>query len=174
VTFDLLPTIAKLLDVELPAERIIDGRDILPLMTGEPDAKSPHDFFYCYWGGELQAVRGRRWKLHFPHEYRTLNGREGGHDGYPVNYDQAKIGAELFDLKNDVGETTDVAAEHPDVVARLTAAAERARADLGDKLTGREGKNIRPAGQAGPDERSEGPQNPKRRQERAAARRSVD
>jgi hypothetical protein len=54
----------------------------------------------------------------------------------------------LYDLKSDVGETTDVAAEHPEVAARLSAAAERARDDIGDVLTGRQGRNVRPPGRA--------------------------
>jgi arylsulfatase A-like enzyme len=149
VTFDLMPTIAGLLGTELPAERRIDGRDIWPLMSGAPDAQSPHDAFYCYYDGGLRAVRDRRWKLHLPHQYRTLAGREGGRGGYPVEYDQATIGQELFDLDNDIGETTDVAAEHPEVVERLLAAAEQARSDLGDVLTDRKGPNIRPPGRAG-------------------------
>src|SRR5688572_5093628 len=53
-TIDLLPTVARLLDVELLAERKIDGRDIWPLMTGEPGAKTPHDYFYCYYDHELR------------------------------------------------------------------------------------------------------------------------
>ena len=53
---------------------------------------------------------------------------------------------ELYDLNSDVGETTNVAAEHPDVVKRLQALAEQARDDLGDSLTQREGKNRRPPG----------------------------
>ncbi len=54
---------------------------------------------------------------------------------------------ELFDLKNDVGEKTNVADQHRDVVARLAAAAEEARAELGDVLTGRAtGRGVRPPG----------------------------
>ncbi len=147
-TIDIMPTVAKLLDTTLPDHKI-DGHDIRPLMFGEAGAKSPHHAFYCYYqGGELQAVRDRRWKLHAPHSYRTLNGRPGGTNGKPVNYQQQKIGAELFDLKNDVGETTDVANQHPQVVARLKAELEKGRADLGDKLTGTQGSGIRPAGKA--------------------------
>jgi arylsulfatase A len=149
-TFDLLPTVAKLLGVELPSDRIIDGRDIWPLMTAEPGAKTPHEYFYCYYDHELRAVRDERWKLMLPHKSRTLNGREGGRDGYPVQYDQASIGLELYDLDADVGESKNVADEHPDVVARLTKAAEAARDDLGDSLMGRTGKNVRPPGRVKP------------------------
>lgn len=145
-TIDLLPTVAKLLQIELPAERTIDGRDIWPLMTASPGAASPHKAYYCYYDNQLRAIRDERWKLLFPHQSRTLGGRAGGVDGYPVQYDQVDVGPALYDLDADVGETRDVAAEHPDVVARLTAAAEQARDDLGDSLTGRTGKNIRPPG----------------------------
>jgi hypothetical protein len=100
----------------------------------------------------LQAIRDRRWKLHFPHQYRTLNGREGGQGGAPVPYEQAKIGLELFDLKNDIGETTNVAATHPEIVARFQKQADIARADLGDKLTNRIGNGLRPVGRLGPND----------------------
>ena len=52
----------------------------------------------------------------------------------------------LYDLVADVGETTDVAALHPDVVARLQALAEQARDDLGDSLTQRTGRGVREPG----------------------------
>jgi hypothetical protein len=92
-------------------------------------------------------VRDRRWKLFFPHKSNTLGGRPGGRDGTPVQYEPMNVGHWLFDLQNDVGETTDVAAEHPDVVARLKQQAEKARATLGDVLTGRKGSEVRPAGE---------------------------
>ncbi len=155
-TIDMLPTIAALIGAQLP-EHKIDGQDIRPLMFGAAGAQSPHESFYCYYsGGELQAVRDRRWKLHFPHSYRTLAGRPGGKDGLPAQYQQDKIGLELFDLKNDVGETTNVAAAHPEVVERLQACAQRARDDLGDKLTKAKGAGIRGPGHLEPqDERLE-------------------
>lgn len=142
-TMDLLPTVAGLIGAD-PPERPIDGRDILPLLTS--DAPTPHEVMYCYNHRELHAVRDQRWKLHVPHPYRTLNGRAGGTAGRPVRYDAAKTGLELYDLQNDPGETTDVAAEHPEIVERLLTHAEAARADLGDKLTKREGTGVRPAG----------------------------
>lgn len=145
-TIDLLPTIAALIDADLPDHKI-DGKDIRPLMFGEEGAVSPHEAFACYYaGGQLQAIRDRRFKLHFPHRYRTLAGREGGSGGQPVAYQQAKIGNALFDLKNDVGETTNVADQFPDVVARLEAAAEKYREDLGDSLNKRSGSGRRPPG----------------------------
>lgn len=147
MTIDILPTVARLLNVPLPKERIIDGKDIWPLLAREKGAKSPHEALYIYWGGALEAVRSGKWKLHLPHEYRTLNGKPGGRDGQPAPYTNAKIDTALFDLEADPGETRDVAAEHPDVLRRLLELAEQAREDLGDTATGRRGKNLRPAGQ---------------------------
>ena len=145
-TIDILPTIARLIDVELPKDRIIDGRDIWPLMNGQPGAKSPHEAFYFYWDRELQGVRSGPWKLHFPHAYRSLDGAPGS-GGKPGPYKQARIGLELFDLEHDIGETTNVADRHPEVVRRLQVLAEEARNDLGDSATRRQGKNVRQPGQ---------------------------
>jgi arylsulfatase A len=144
-TIDVLPTFAKLAGAQPPAGRKIDGLDIWPLLSGQPGAKTPHEHFYYYWNLALEAVRSGEWKLHLPHEYRTLAG-EPGNDGQPGPYKQAKIELALFNLARDVGESQNVAAEHPDVVQRLLAIAEEARADLGDSLTGREGAGRRPPG----------------------------
>jgi arylsulfatase A len=143
-TMDVFPTVAKLIGAELPTDRTIDGKDIWPLMSGEKDAKSPHDVFYCYYDRQLRAVRDRRWKLVLPHEYRSLNGKPGGRDGNPAPYKQLKTKEALYDLKTDIGEAHDVAASHPEIVARLQREAEKARATLGDTLTGREGNEVRP------------------------------
>ncbi len=148
MTIDLLPTIAGLAGAALP-EKKIDGLDIWPLLSGEAGAKSPHDAFYFYYGvNELQAVRSGPWKLVLPHTYRTLGGRPGGTGGIPVKYEAAKTALALYDLKEDVSETTDVAADHPEVVSRLQVLAESARADLGDALVKRAGAGTRPAGES--------------------------
>jgi arylsulfatase A len=143
-TIDVLPTMAKLIGADLPTDRIIDGKDIWPLLAGEPGAKTPHDAYFYYWGDELQAVRSGKWKLHFPHTYPKPN--PPGQGGKPGPYKQMKTGTELYDLDADRGETTDVAAKHPEVVSRLQALAERCREDLGDSATGQKGKNVRPPG----------------------------
>ena len=76
-----------------------------------------------------------RWKLQLPHSYKTLAGRPGGTNGVPVPYAQRKIEkVELYDLVHGISETTDVAAQHPEIVKQLEAEAEKARADLGDAL----------------------------------------
>ncbi len=146
-TVDILPTVAKIIGAKLPDHKI-DGHDILPLMTGAVGASSPHTTMPCYYANdELQAIRDPQWKLILPHTYRTLAGRSGGLDGIPAKYENVKIGLELYDMKNDRSESKNVAQEHPEIVARLQAAAERWRVDLGDKLSDRKGSGIRPHGQ---------------------------
>jgi arylsulfatase A len=148
MTIDLFPTIARRVGAELPGHPI-DGLDVWPLLTGEPGAKNPHDaYLFYYEQNELQSVVSGdgRWKLQLPHTYRTLAGHPGGQGGLPSKYEQRKLGRPgLYDLATDVSETNDVADGHPDVVARLLAVAERARDDLGDALTKRAGKGVRPA-----------------------------
>jgi arylsulfatase A-like enzyme len=145
MTIDILPTVARLAGAELPGHPI-DGRDIWPLMVGEPGARSPHEAYYFYWGEELQAVRSGRWKLHFPHGFRTMDGQAPGSGGVPGSYRQESTGLALFDLEADPGESADVKIDHPDVVARLERLAESARAELGDSRTGAKGAGLRPAG----------------------------
>jgi arylsulfatase A len=145
MSIDLLPTFARLAGAELSSERIIDGKDIWPLLARESGAKSPHEVLYFYWEKELHAVRAGKWKLHFPHPYHT-NPRPGA-GGQMGPEGDARIELSLFDLESDIGETKNVAADHSEIVERLTAVGERARDDLGDSLTRRTGKNVRPAGQ---------------------------
>jgi arylsulfatase len=149
MTIDLFPTIAKLVGAELPQHKI-DGLDVWPLITGAKGATNPHDAYYSYYHqSQLQAVTSGdgRWKLYLPHAYRTLAGRPGGQDGIPAKYAQAKISEpELYDLERDVREVTNVAARHPEIVQRLLAFAEQARADLGDTLTQRKGSGVRELG----------------------------
>jgi arylsulfatase len=149
MTIDLFPTIAKLIGAEMPAHKI-DGLDVWPLIVGENGATNPHDgYAFYYEQNQLQAVTSPdgRWKLQFPHTYRTLGGRPGGKDGIPAKYEPRKIeAAELYDLVSDIGETRNVAATHPEVVARLEAFAEKTREDLGDSLTKRAGKGLRAPG----------------------------
>jgi arylsulfatase A-like enzyme len=145
MTIDLLPTVAGLAGATVPSDRIIDGRDIWPLLASSRRTADPHDALYFYWGRELHAVRSGRWKLHVPHPYQSLE--SAGKDGSPGKYVRKEIELSLFDLDKDPGESTNVAHVHPDVVKKLMDYVERAREDLGDSLTNRPGKNVRAAGQ---------------------------
>ena len=128
MTIDILPTVAHLIGAKLPEHRI-DGKNIWPLFTSDK-AKSPHDAYYFYYGKQLQAVRSGKWKLHFPHGYRTMAGRPGGKDGIPTNYSQAKISLSLFDLHEDIGESKDIKDQHPDVTERLSKLGKAFDADM--------------------------------------------
>ena len=95
-TMDLLPTFAKLAGAEVPADRVIDGKDIWPVLSG--DAKTPHEAFFYHGGNRLAAVRSGDWKLHID--------------------DQGRPSA-LFNLKSDIGEKTNVLKAHPEIAERL-------------------------------------------------------
>jgi uncharacterized sulfatase len=109
-TMDILPTIAGIVGVPLPAGRAIDGQDIGAFLQGK--GPSPDEWFFYYdAGGRLEGVRDRRWKLHLT---------------FP---EKAEPVAALFDLWVDPSERWDVAAEHSDIVTRLS---ERMRQFAGD------------------------------------------
>ena len=131
---DLLPTFANLAGAALPKSRRIDGRNIGPLLTAELEAKSPHEAFFYYHMDQLQAVRSGRWKLYLPLEKPLGRIAQYGPTDVP----------RLYDLRNDLAETANVAGEQSEVVRRLQALAEEARRDLGDY--GQPGQNQRPAG----------------------------
>ena len=124
-SMDLFPTLAGLCGAEVPTDRTIDGRDISAIWF-DATAVSPHEAFFYYWMNDLEAVRAGRWKLHFSKRGKEIS--------------------ELYDLDADISEATDVATEHADVIAQLTAIAERARASLGDARLGRAGNDIRAIG----------------------------
>lgn len=148
-TIDLLPTIAAFTGAALPTAKL-DGKDIRPLMTGGPEARTPHRALPIYYGGnELQAVIGPRHKLVLPHRYRTLGDQPKAKDGIPVKYRQASVTKqELYDLTTDPGESKDISASHPEELATLMAAAAASRSELGDALAKQKGSENRPAGRS--------------------------
>jgi arylsulfatase len=154
-TMDLFVSFAKWMGAPLPRNKI-DGIDLTRFLLGEKGAKG-RDAFWFYSGEELHAVRVGDWKLHVPHEYLTVAAAPGK-GGKPSNWENLKpqaievsgirgiasrhgyrvekIGLALYNLKQDPGETNNVAAAHPEIVARLQQEVARARADLGDTVTG--------------------------------------
>ena len=143
-TLDILPTVATVTGAPLPA-RTIDGVSLLPALEGA-SGEGPRDRFLFYYGGELRGVREGKWKRVFEHRTRSYVGVDPGTDGLPGPYAFPTVPAALYDLEADLGETTDVSAAHPEVVARLDALAEEARETLGDRLQGRRGAEVRPPG----------------------------
>lgn len=142
-TIDILPTVAQLVGAELP-ELPIDGKNIFPLMVS--DSPSPHESIpYYYADGQLQAIRNERWKLVFPHQYRSIAGKKGRSDGRPVDYQNRKIEKpELYDLDHDVSESSNIIDSNPQQFEMLQQLADRWRSELGDSLTGQKGNAIRP------------------------------
>lgn len=145
MNIDLLPTIAGLIGADLP-EKPIDGLDIWPVLSG--DGENPHDGYWVYYKqNELQAIIADEWKLVLPHQYRTMGGAPGGTDGTPNRYSGDKtVKPELYHLHTDLGEQKDVAEENPEVMKRLLAIADKARAELGDRLTKTTGTGNREPG----------------------------
>lgn len=123
---DLFPTLAALAGGSVPTDRTIDGKDIQKLWLTEGE-DSPHDAFYYYWMNNLEAVRSGRWKLHFSKKKETIR--------------------ELYDLDADIGETTNLYEQHPDVVEKLEALADLARASLGDARLNIVGNDVRAIGE---------------------------
>jgi arylsulfatase A-like enzyme len=130
---DLCPTLAALAGTAAPTDRIIDGKDIRPLLIGEAGATSPHEAFFYYIMNHLMAVRVGKWKLHV--------------NSFDWSALRVVPMTGLYDLENDIGETTDLYDQHPEIVAALEARLAACRQDLGDASMGVVGQNIRPVGQ---------------------------
>ncbi|WP_439481301.1 sulfatase family protein [Cyclobacterium plantarum] len=148
MTIDILPTIAHITGAALP-EKKIDGKNILPLIKVEENASSPQDAYYIYYNqNELQAVIMGKWKLVFPHRYRSLpDDFVAPTDGIPGKYEMIELEEmALFDLENDVSEKTNLIHENPDIVKEMMQLADKAREDMGDALNDKEGKNRRSPG----------------------------
>jgi arylsulfatase A-like enzyme len=104
--WDFLPTAAEIAGAKTPAD--IDGISMLPTLLGKP--QKGHDFLYweSHQGGFAQAVRMGDWKA--------------------VRFG-LKEPLELYSLKNDIAEKNNVAAKHPDIVAKIEKYLETARTD---------------------------------------------
>jgi arylsulfatase len=146
-TLDILPTIAAITNTSLP-EKKIDGLNMLPFLTGEVQ-NSPRNEFYYYYQGDLCAVRKNNWKLVLPHKYRSYEGVEPGKDGWPGPYARGESELELYNLKDDISEKTNVLDLHPEIVDELMKIAEEARLALGDDITDQEGTEVRVCGRVG-------------------------
>jgi arylsulfatase A-like enzyme len=132
---DVLPTLVKLAGGEVPSDRVIDGRDIWPLLSGR-SKQSPHEALFYFKGNRLEAVRCGAWKLAIVEQIESGIDKEKRPSIKPFV-------PKLFNLDADIGETTDVAARHPEVVKRLRGCIQQIDGDLG--ITGR-GPGVRPSG----------------------------
>jgi len=100
IALDILPTAAVAAGGELPADRNIDGVNLLPYLTGKKK-QAPHEILF-WRSGQNHAVRKVSWKL-------------------------VKMGSEtgLFDLASDIGESRDLKEERPDVLRKMEKAFEQ-------------------------------------------------
>ncbi|SDF11743.1 arylsulfatase [Pricia antarctica] len=147
MAIDILPTIAEITDSKLP-EKTIDGMNVWKVLTGEAEESPQEAYFYYYRVNELHGVRYGKWKLYFPHTYRTMNGQEPGKDGLPGEYRMVDLEEiELYNLEKDESETNNVADENPEVVEKIKELADDMRARLGDSLRDMEGSETREPGQ---------------------------
>jgi arylsulfatase A-like enzyme len=95
--WDFLPTLAQAARTRAP--RDIDGISFLPTLQGLPqNQKHPFLYWEFHQGGSQQAARMGNWKA-----VRPSLGK----------------GLELYDLKTDIGETKNVAAQNPDVIIKI-------------------------------------------------------
>ncbi len=123
MNLDLFPTLFVLAGVEIPKDRIIDGKNIHGVLSGR-DARPPHEAIYFYHYDLLEGIRMGKWK-YFERMNRYV---------WPIAMDAAslpdKMGKKqmgnrwplLYDLQNDPGESYNVINTYPDIAARLSTA----------------------------------------------------
>ena len=121
-TLDILPTLAGIVGGKIPTDRVIDGKDILPLMIGKPDAKTPHSAYaYIYKEG---GVRSGKWK------YYPFRSGKGKKEKFNADDLRAKSPVQLYDLSADLSEEKNLAEQYPQVVQRLQKAYDDLKKDI--------------------------------------------
>jgi arylsulfatase A-like enzyme len=146
MAIDVFPSLAEVTNSELPDE-VIDGKSAWSLLTGKTNESPQEAYFFYYRVNELFGVRYGKWKLYFPHTYRTMNGQTPGKDGLPGEYKMVDLKQiELYDLESDASETNNVAASNAKVIATIKKLADDMRTRLGDSLMGVEGLENRAPG----------------------------
>ena len=132
-TIDLLPTAVALAGGTVPAQPVIDGRDLSPLLFGKTK-ESQREAHYYFAGYNLQAVRQGPWKLAIAAQPESM--------GKDAASDASGKAPRLYNLDAEIGEKTNLADKHPDIVAKLQALADKMGAEIG----GKEPTARRPAG----------------------------
>ncbi|HHW47530.1 MAG TPA: sulfatase [Clostridiaceae bacterium] len=123
---DFLATFASLCGQELPEDKVIDSVDMTPLLFEDSNKEYERNSMLYYFAGSLEAVRVNQWKLHFRKRDRVVN--------------------ELYNLKEDIGESVNLYDSYPQIVNELKEYARKCAEDIGDKVNNIEGKNRRPIG----------------------------
>ncbi len=130
-TVDVLPTITSLAGGDLPTDRVIDGKDLSKILSGK--SKRLERAFFFYQHEDLRAVRYGDWKLHLPHTdyHREKRGLFGDLLKHIAPADRIYLDEyTLYNLKDDIGETTNVADQNPKIVKKLRKMLEWAAEDI--------------------------------------------
>lgn len=138
---DFLPTICAVTGASLPGDRVIDGTNLWPALSGTSQEQNLREYYVYYHRGRIEAVRSGHWKLVLPHRTRVV--RRAGLDGEPGEIDQIEVGLQLYDLGNDLWERHDLAELYPAVVRRLQRNVADARESIGDLAVNRIGPDSR-------------------------------
>ena len=137
---DLLPTFAKLVGVEPPKDRVLDGRDISTLMFDRTAGPVRDTHLYFNANQNLAAIRQGDWKLFLSAPAPKGQAKNVKADKPAAkNAEPESTGPQLYNLATDPAETNNVAADQPQIVAKLQAEAERREAEIR--------QHRRPAGQ---------------------------
>ncbi len=119
ISIDIVPTILAAAGVELPGDRVYDGKDMLPALRGET-TKPLHRALFWYDGSQQWAVRAGKWKL---------LSRKGS--------------LELYDLQTDISEKHNLAAQRPGLVGELEGMYDQWHSQMGEQISKLK-KRIRP------------------------------
>jgi arylsulfatase A len=122
MNIDLFPTCLGLAGVPLPQDRIVDGQDLLPMLTG--GAPSPHETLLFYVTRTLVAVRQGQWKY-----YPRLTTDNAAY--WPL-----RQGPFLFDLETDPNESYSLIESEPARAAEMAALLEAREAEVAENLRG--------------------------------------
>ena len=129
-TIDLMPTLATLAGAELPTDRVLDGIDISKIWQGKQNEIDRPYFYYQHF--YLRAVRKGDWKLMLKHEEGAKSFTTKWKNHVAPRDAKRLTAHQLYNLKDDIGETTNLAEKHPEKLAELLKLAEWARTDIGD------------------------------------------
>jgi arylsulfatase A-like enzyme len=111
----MLPTFAKIVGVEPAKDSILDGRDITPLMFNA-NAGPVRDTHLYIGGNNAAAIRQGDWKLFLKGDAADKKAKKAAGKTKPPKGGPVPS---LYNLATDPGETQDVAAANPEIVARL-------------------------------------------------------
>ena len=118
-TLDLFSTSLAMAGADLPEDRIIDGKNLLPMLKGE-STEEVRDVFFFYRGTRIYAARKGPWKAHFMTEWEYASDNEYTEHDPPL----------LFHLDHDPSEKYNIAEDHPEIIEEIKQAIAEHQADM--------------------------------------------